>query len=1754
MEASRDLGARGSVPSGMGLRLGAMSLAVALALGLSACGGGGSGNVKVTQASTPPTVPPSTGGNAGSGDGTGGQAGGTGGEGSGGSTAASGEISVDAGSVATRADNITGAVAMLKTGTGALTLTGTNAYSGSTLVQAGSLFVDGDQSAATGLTTVDTGATLGGKGTVGGDVKVSDGATLAPGSLGAIGTLTVNGNLGLSSGSTLAYDFPTLTADDMQRSDFLDVKGNLVLDGTLSVRTGSATLGGPGIYRLIDYSGSLTNNGLDAPTGLLIQTGVAHQVNLINAQGMNLNFWDGDAGPQNDGVINGGSGTWQGNGALAKTNWTDASGTSDNRFDAGAFAVFQGAAGTVNVDASQGDVTVSGLQFATNGYLVQGDPIHVAGSAGDAGQTVIRVGDGTQAGAAYTATIASVLTGSSGLTKADLGTLILGGDNTYTGGTTVSSGVLQLGNGGSSGSVIGNVVDNAVLAFNRTDLSSFNGIISGTGSLKQAGTGTLILTGNNTYSGGTTVSDGVLQIGNGGTAGSISGNIVNNKYIRFDRADDVVFSGNITGTGALLKDGAGALIVTGAITEDGTNTLNKPTTITSGTLQVGNGGTVGSVSGDIANNAALVFNRSDTVTFDGKVNGTGSLTQAGTGTLILTNDATFSGVTINRGTLQVGNGGANNWNAGSITNNGTLIFNFGYPPGVAGGTGALISGSGNLIKDGAATYSLSANNTYTGGTLVRAGTLQLGTGGTTGWVEGDITNNSVLVFNRSDNVSFDRQVTGAGLVQKAGYNTLTITGDLDQTGGTQISGGTLQIGDGGVTGSLAGDVIDDATLAFNRSTDLTYSGLISGSGKLMKLGTGVLSLGGVNTYTGGTYVSDGTLRILSGSSLAFTTYVGGNQAHAALEIDHGASAGSVQLEDAASLDNAGTLMVDSSYVTTVSGDASSVVNRDGGIIDNVPHSGLAAPAVRLGQNSLLTNSTGSLIRGFIGVDSDGTVNNQGGTITGLMDDGISGNATSVNNTDGGLIVSGSQPPNNLSISSGVSTMANNAMISNNGSSSIRGVLYGTRMLDGGTVTNEGGSNITGINAVSIASQSGATATVINIGGSRISGSQIGLYLNYGGTVTNGAGSMIEATATSSGDCSATPACAIYVPVYSAVGSYGNNGKLSLTNAGYIVGDVQMDPSRVNNVTLSAGGYINGALKIGSNGQSTLTLDGDTGTSQLYSSAVTGATVFNGNLVKNGSGSWTLDNDQLLGVVNTSINAGSLRAAHSLAGDVTVNAGGVLDGVPGVNGNLSSAGRVAVRGGNSTVGGNYSQAAGATLAVSLGSKLSVSGTASLGGILQVTGADGGYVSNTHTDVLTASGGVTGAFNSLVKDTGVIFTSSTINYTANSVWLDTTGLNITAAMADRGVTLTPASFASAQRVQGAFTQLDSKIASDDVADVPTSFVKAAGQIQQVATVQAAQSSLQSLSGQLHAASAAMTFEAIDASSRAMADRFDDLLGKKTAYGMWTHNLSTSGSMARAGFDGVGFQLNGWMVGNDQQVGSSGVAGFAFGQSQAQQQLNQSADRNHSRNTEAMVYAGALNGTWYTQGRIGFGHFQQDVNRQLLLGTSAQGVSTQYGGDYNVGYGETGLNLNWAGTRILPFVNLEYANVRRDGFAEQGAGGFGLRANAQTLDRWQAGIGLRATRHWDFGGGRALDFRMSAQFQQTLASRGDAFDASFVELKQWQPLVGVGLSRYSTVFNVGMKAALSERTSLDFGYDYERGQRDQAQTVSARLVKAL
>src|SRR5258705_5440042 len=184
------------------------------------------------------------------------------------------------------------------------------------------------------------------------------------------------------------------------------------------------------------------------------------------------------------------------------------------------------------------------------------------------------------------------------------------------------------------------------------------------------GAGTTTLTANNTYSGGTTISAGPLAVGADANLGAASGGLsfgggtlqylagfTSNRGVTlnagggtFDtNGNEATLGETITGIGPLTKTGAGTLTLTGA------NTYSGSRTISTGTLQIGSGGTAGSIVGNIVNNAALTFNRSDDLTFSGEISGAGSLTKVGTGTFTLSGTNSYSGATtISSGTLQAG--------------------------------------------------------------------------------------------------------------------------------------------------------------------------------------------------------------------------------------------------------------------------------------------------------------------------------------------------------------------------------------------------------------------------------------------------------------------------------------------------------------------------------------------------------------------------------------------------------------------------------------------------------------------------------------------------------------------------------------------------------------------------------------------------------------------------------------------------------------------------------------------------------------------------------------------------------------------------------------------------------------------------------------------------------------------------------------------------------------------------------------------
>lgn len=487
-----------------------------------------------------------------------------------------------------------------------------------------------------------------------------------------------------------------------------------------------------------------------------------------------------------------------------------------------------------------------------------------------------------------TAVLTGAISGSGTLIQAGSGTLILTGANSYVGGTTIAAGTLSIGNGGTSGSIAGDITDNGTLTFNRADQFTFGNKISGTGTLTKAGTGTLTLTNNNTYTGGTLISAGILQIGNGPSSGSITGDVIDNSVLNFNYANGTKFGGVISGTGALTLNGSAAPFrSSGWLTLTGNSTYSGGTTVSEGRIVLGTGGTSGSIVGNVNLNplSEIEFDRSDVFTFTGTVSGGGTGWQTGTGITILTGANNFGTFMVEAGTLQIGNGGTSGSIAGNITDSSTLTFNRSDALTYAG----VVSGTGSLTKAGAGTLTLSSANSYSGGTSITGGLVNFTTlrnfgsgiitlsGGGVQWASGstvDISGRLAALgsgggtFDTNGNlITLASAIGGTGGLTKAGTGTLTLTGVNTYSGGTVISVGTLQVGAGGTIGSIMGGVVDNDTLVINRSDSISFAGVISGAGAVQQLGTGTLTLTAASTYTGVTTVSAGAL-LVNGSIAA----------------------------------------------------------------------------------------------------------------------------------------------------------------------------------------------------------------------------------------------------------------------------------------------------------------------------------------------------------------------------------------------------------------------------------------------------------------------------------------------------------------------------------------------------------------------------------------------------------------------------------------------------------------------------------------------------------------------------------------------------------------------------------------------------------------------------------------------------------------------------------------------------------------------
>lgn len=451
----------------------------------------------------------------------------------------------DAGSV--YSGKVSGDGRLVLAGEGNLTLTGDNsAFAGSTIIVSGSLDLGGKLG---GHQEVLSGASLTGTGTAG-NVRVAAGGAL----VGKAGDVLSMDELTLIEGSQI-----DVTLGSPSSAALFNITGDLELAGKLNV-SDSGTFGA-GIYRLFEYGGELTNNGMiidGLPAGvnaddLSLQVGILGRVNLVSSIGAELTFWDGsDASNQFNGFVDGGNGTWSAN----SRTWTGADGVYSGALNPNpAFAVFQGDAGTVSLDNSDGKLAVTGLQFATGGYRLVGDELSLEGNDE---QTLIRVGDGSADSAGMTTTIDSALISDGDLVKGDAGTLILNGANTYR-NTIVDAGTII----GSASSIRGSIANAGKVIFDQAANNGFAGDVTGYGSdaglMVKRGAGNLTLTGHSdldwSIEAGSLITEASRFLGDA--------DISEDAELQFQQNGAGIYAGSLTGSGNVSIEGSADFLLTG---------------------------------------------------------------------------------------------------------------------------------------------------------------------------------------------------------------------------------------------------------------------------------------------------------------------------------------------------------------------------------------------------------------------------------------------------------------------------------------------------------------------------------------------------------------------------------------------------------------------------------------------------------------------------------------------------------------------------------------------------------------------------------------------------------------------------------------------------------------------------------------------------------------------------------------------------------------------------------------------------------------------------------------------------------------------------------------------------------------------------------------------------------------------------------------------------------------------------------------
>ncbi|MBB4129322.1 autotransporter serine protease [Xanthomonas sp. 3075] len=529
----------------------------------------------------------------------------------------------------------------------------------------------------------------------------------------------------------------------------------------------------------------------------------------------------------------------------------------------------------------------------------------------------------------------------------------------------------------------------------------------------------------------------------------------------------------------------------------------------------------------------------------------------------------------------------------------------------------------------------------------------------------------------------------------------------------------------------------------------------------------------------------------------------------------------------------------------------------------------------------------------------------------------------------------------------------------------------------------------------------------------------------------------------------------------------------------------------------------------------------------------------GGLTKRGTGTLVLSSDANTFTGDTQVLGGTLQTASLQSARVGIANGATLIGAGTIGGRVDNAGTLQVNSATLSVNGNYTQTGNGRLALNVGDRMNVMGTATIAGDLQVLGRRDYVIDNNSYTLLQASDGLQGRFDSLSSGPAVTFLDANLTYDSNNAYLSLRRMDVTAVANTLGMTGT-AAMESAVRVEQAFQQVDAQQLKGNGA-ISSGFIRAAAALQQSPTAKAAADSLRSLSGRAHAESAAMTFDTIDLGRRALAAHFDALSQQPRVLGVWQRAL---GGPGEGGVTTAGFATSGWMMGNDLHLASGAVTGFAFGETRSNSLGDLDGARGRDRQVQGQLYWGTTLGSAYTLGQLGFGNVDRQIERSLQFGEERSSAFSDYSGSYLSGNLETGYRWGGARASLTPYMGLDYVRLRSEGFRESGGEGFGLRADASTSSRTQVLAGVRSAYRW-----RGIQLGGYAEWQQALSSEGLMLDASFIGVDAWAPLRGMQPARSGGLFGIAASAPFGNQSQLRFGYDQRVGERGDDRALSLK-----